>query len=420
MSAAPVVVGYDHLDPAFQTDPYPTWARMAQVGPVHRWDEVDAWVVVGHDAARAVLRDGEHYSPSRRYWKHHAPRDGDAGPRTQIEKVEDHGLFHVGADEHVRLRRLVSRAFTPASIEALAPRIQARVDGHLDRVERLAPRHEVDLVTELARTIPVEVIADYLGLSETHAAWFRERVDPVLLTTNPFLTPGDLDQAEQALAEIEVFLEDRFAERRAQTGDDLLSRLLAVEDEGERLSHSELFSLVVTLLLAGAETTSHLISLGTATLLEHPDQLARLRAEPDRWPSAIEELLRWSYIGYGVARFTRTAVAIPTGPEAVVDIPAGELVFVSIGAALRDASLDAAGQLDVTRIDSSGPPAARLETLAFGIGTHYCLGAALARLEGRIVLTSLFDRWPTLAFAGPPVHLDHFILRGLASLPVRW
>jgi cytochrome P450 len=413
MSLAPVIEGYDHLDPAFQADPYPTWAALATGGPVHRWEEVDAWVVVGYDAARAVLRDGDGFSPSHRYWKHHTPRD-PRRPPTQLEKIEDHGLFHVTADEHTRLRRLVSPAFTPASVRALAPRVHERVDGHL---ERLAPHGEADLVAALARVIPVEVIADYLGLADDHAAWFRERADAVLLTTNPFLPPADLAAAERALGEIEVFLEARFVELRAHPGDGLLSRLLAVEDDGERLSHDELFSLVVALLLAGAETTMHLISLGTATLLEHPDQLARLRAEPELWPNAIEELLRWSYIGKGVTRFTRTDVSIPVGNGDVIEVPAGELVFVSIGAALREHDADRPGALAADRFDITR---ASPESIAFGVGSHYCLGAALARLEGRVVLSSLFARFPTLRLSGPPTYLEHFVLRGLETLPVRW
>lgn len=397
---APTVASYDLTDPAFQADPYPRWSEIRAAGPVGYWADADALIVVGYEEARSVIQS-DLFSPSRLFYKHTPPRAEE--PSTIIERLEHTGLFHLGPADHLRIRRLISRAFTPASIEALRPQVRKLAR---DRIAPIAEAGSGDIAADVASLLPLEVIASYLGLDAGAAAWFRDNAAPVFKLTDPFVDDATKAEVETTLVEVEAFLTAEIDARRGKEPVDLLGRLVQVDETGDLLSPGELFALVMALLLAGAETTSNLITLGTLALCEHPDQLDKLVANQDLLPGAIEEMVRWSYIGTGIARFSVQDTTIGDLP-----VEAGNLVFVSIGAALRDpAYVTDPDRFDITR--PAGP------SIAFGVGAHYCIGAALARLEAFEVFSALLELCHPFELAGPAVFNGHPLLRGLSSLPV--
>jgi cytochrome P450 len=358
----------------------------------------EVWMVTGYEVARAALLDPRLIkSPNGR------------GPYTEqlpddITSAVDRHLLAVDPPDHGRLRRLVSAAFTRRRTELLAPRIQELTDGLLDALDgRTGP---VDLVTEFAFPLPITVICELLGIPEADRGQFRGWTGP--------LVGGRLAGFEaysSSLTAFVAYLRALIADKRQNPADDLLSALIAVRDEGDRLAEDELTSMVFLLLIAGHETTVNLIANGTRALLTHPGQLGLLRAQPDRLEAAIEELLRFD----GPLQSALPLQAATDLKLGGALIPAGDIVVVSLLAANRDRSrLPGADRLDLLRPET-GPH------LAFGHGIHHCLGAPLARLEGRIALGSLITRFPQLRLAVPAADLTRtpgLLMNGLVDLPV--
>jgi len=374
---------------------------LAARGPVHRIvlpHGGEGWLVTGYEAARALLTEPRLVKGG----PGHGPFIAELPP--DIAAAIDHHLLTLDPPDHTRLRRLVSAAFTRRRSERLAPRIQELTDALLDR---LAGHAEVDLITEFAYPLPISVICELLGIPESDRAEFRG-------WTRPLVAGGvaGFEAYSAAATALVGYLRALLARKRAAPADDLLSALVAVRDDGgDRLSENELTSMVYLLLLAGHETTVNLIGNGVWALLTHPAQLARLRARPDRMGPAVEELLRFDG-PLQSAIPTITAAPVRIGE---VDVPAGEVVVISLLAANRDlARTPAADRLDLTRAESPH--------LAFGHGIHHCLGAPLARIEARIALGSLLTRFPDLQLAVPAaelVRLPGLLMNGLAELPVR-
>jgi len=371
------------------------YAALAARGPVHRVQLPGgpmAWLVTSRDAARAALTHPglSKGGPAR------APYAGELPPG--IAAAINHHMLAMDPPDHTRLRKLVSAAFTRRRTEALAPGIQQLADDLLDR---LAEQDEADLITAVAYPLPIAVICRLLGVPDGDHHLFRE-------WTAPLVVGGDMAGVEAftaAASALVTYVRELLAEKRRRPADDLLSALVAVRDGGDQLSEDELTSMVYLLLLAGHETTVNLIGNGVLALLTHPDQLARLRAEPERLPAAVEELLRFD----GPLQSAIPAIATEPVELAGVPIPEGANVVVGLLAANRDPD-----RFDITR----EPPG----HLAFGHGVHHCLGAPLARLEGRIALGSLIARFPDLRLAVPPaeiVRTPGFLMNGLAALPVR-
>jgi cytochrome P450 len=364
------------------------------------------WLVTGYADVREVLADP------------HVVRDGTgvAGPLVdELPPGVAEGLFrhmlNQNPPDHGRLRRLVSAAFTRRRVEAMAPRIQQLTDALLDRLRATAPHDRpVDLVAALAAPLPVRVIGDLLGVPEHDFPRFRA-------WTRPLVT-GALagrDAYVEAAVGMLGLLRDLVANRRLTPGDDLLSALVAARDgtDGmgdDRLDEDELTSAGFLLLAAGHETTVNLIANGVHALLTHPGQLALLRERPDLLPAAIEELLRHD----GPVQVTLPYVASAPVHVGGVTIPAGEIVVPSLTAAGRDpARFRGPERVDVTRGDSGH--------VAFGHGIHHCLGAPLARLEGRIAIGTLLARFPDLRPAVPAaalVRTPGLLMNGFAELPV--
>jgi cytochrome P450 len=390
--------GLDPFLPEYRADPYPLYHKLRQLDPVHRSPD-GAWVVTRHVDATAVLRDPR-FSSNPSHLGGERPR---VGPRRLDSKV----LLFLDAPDHTRLRSLVSKAFTPAVVRRLRPRVEELVAGLLDRARE---RGSIELIADLAYPLPVAVICELLGVPEADRGSFGSWSSDASRLLDRDL---DLDEAtvERGTAAIVAFTEyfgGLVQQRKQDPRDDLASGLIAVEEAGERLSWEELFATIILLFLAGHETTVNLIGNGMLALLRHPEQLERLRRDPALGPTAVEEVLRYESPVHVTARIATVDLEVGGVP-----VGAGEQVIVAVAAANRDPAVFAdPDQLDVGRRDN--------RHLSFSAGMHYCLGAALARLEGEVAFGALLREFETIELADPEPSLrDHFVLRGLRSLPLR-
>jgi cytochrome P450 len=394
-------------DDATRDDPYELFASVREAGPVHHVDMVDghdAWLVIGHDAARAALND-ERLSKDMQAAKAFDPdivSDGLPGPAFARH------MLAVDPPDHTRLRGLVAPAFGKSRIAALEPAVERIADMLLDELEGRG-NEVVDLVHDYALPLPFAVIGALLGIPPVMQPqlhdWFRTLLQP--WSVSP---PADAVAASDAIVETLAELVDL---HRDHPADDLIGVLVTASDEGDQLTDQEVLSTLFQLIVAGHDTTTSLIGNGIVDLLDHPDDLRLLAAEPDRIPDAVEEMLRFSApVPHATFRVTTEAVSFDG-----VEIPAHEQVLVCIAGANRDPAVrDEPTSFDVTR-----PPR---HHLGFGHGIHFCLGAPLARLEGRIAFAALLRRFPDLRLAVPREdlawsHGDGLVLRGLAALPVR-
>ncbi|NJN17830.1 MAG: cytochrome P450 [Oscillochloris sp.] len=358
--------------------------------------------VVGYQAAKQILGDHERFVKDVRNTVPPAQRS-PAEPANDMFSLLYNNMLGTDRPDHTRLRALVSRAFTSRHIQALAPRIQAIAD---QLIAAFATQAEIDLIDAFAFPLPIIVICELLGVPVEDRASFRR-------WSHAFI--GIADQAYaygQSLTEFVQYISRMIAERRANPRNDLISSLVHAEEQGDRLSEQELFSMIALLIVAGHETTVNLIGNGMAALLQHPDQAALLQREPALIDAAIEEFLRYAGpVEMATMRYAAEDVQI----EGIM-IRCGTPVVVVLAAANRDpAAFADAAALDITR-DAR-------KHVGFGYGVHYCLGAPLARLEAAIAFNTLLARLPGLQLAVPANQLQYnegTIVRGLIRLPVRW
>ncbi|MET9423461.1 cytochrome P450 [Streptomyces sp. NPDC006540] len=401
MAATPIVDLRD-FGPDFVRDPYPVYARLRAKAPVHRVldpDGEEIWLVLGHDTARAAFTDPR---LSRDWIK--------SGDVSQIINTgqDQPALAHMlmsDPPDHTRLRRLVTKGFTPRRIDALAPRIQQITDELLDAM-LAEPSRRADLIAAFAFPLPMTVICDLLGVPELDRDAFRRWSNEMVARTSP-------EAEARAYEEMPAYLAELIAAKRARPGDDLLSALIhAADADGDRLSPEELIGMSVLLLIAGHETTVNLIGNGMRALFSHPDQLAALRADFGLLDGAIEEMLRYD----GPVETCTDRLALEDVEIGGVTIPAGSTVLITMADADRDpARFKDPDRFDIRR-DARGH-------IAFGHGLHYCLGAPLARLEGRIAFRTLLERCPDLAQDADEADLPWMpglLIRGVRRLPVRW
>jgi cytochrome P450 len=394
------VVDLSALGEDFRRDPYPVYAALRARGPVHRViipEGHEAWLVVGYEAGRAVLNDPR----LSKVWSNAAP---ELGVRTVAS-----GLSMLSTDPpvHSRLRKLVSREFTPGRVQAMAPRVQALADDMLDAMAK-EPSQRGDLVEALAFPLPITVICELLGVPHLHRDQFRT-------WSNTAFSASSAQERMEAAKGMNDYLVGLLADKRERRADDLLSALIHTADEGgDRLNAEELLGMAWVLLVAGHETTVNLIANGVLALLTHPEQLAALRADPDAlMDGAVEEILRYD-----------GPVETPTYRFSTAPIEVGDTVIPGDGrlvlVALADADRDPARFPDPDRFDIRRDARGHI---AFGHGIHYCLGAPLARLEARIALRGLLDRFPDLALDIDPADIPWrggLLIRGPERLPVRW
>ena len=398
-----VTAEFNPFAPGMLADPYPMYNALRQHSPVHWSGLMEAWVLSRFEDVDFVLTDPR-FSADRsrarnRFAQMAAQQQQQFGPLGRAPTM-------LGSDppEHTRLRRLVSKAFTPRAVEDLRPRIQEIVDHLLDSLEG---RSDFELVRELAYPLPVIVIAEMLGVPPEDRDRFKHWSDTVVATLGgPFTPPDVLERARQSIEELAEYIRDVVKQRRRQPKGDLISGLVAAEEKGQVLSEDEIISSTILLLIAGNETTTHLISNGILALLKSPDQLERLKNEPSLMPSAVEELLRYAGPVQATGRVAMEEVEI--AGQAVKE---GEIAFVLLAAANRDpAKFENPDQLDVAR----NP----VDHLALGDGIHFCLGAPLARAEAQIAIGTVLRRFPKLSQAGEPEWGGTFIIRGVKHLPL--
>ncbi|MEU6510507.1 cytochrome P450 [Streptomyces sp. NPDC046942] len=378
--------------------PYDVYRRLRDTAPVQRIagpDGTPAWLVTRYEDVRAALAD-----PRLSLDK----RSGAAGryKGLSLPPALDANLLNMDPPDHTRIRRLVGRAFTPRRVEQLRAPIRRTADRLLDA---LGPHGSTDLVASYAAPLPITVICDLLGIPEGDRLDFRQWTDCL---TAP--DPARPDASKKAIASMLGFLTRLVAAKREEPADDLLSDLIAVRDDGDRLGEEELMSLAFLILFAGYENTVQLIGNSVLALLQAPDQLAALRKDPAQLPAAVEEFARHEGpMLLAMRRFPVEDVTI-----AGVTIPAGETVWVSLSAANRDPDrFPDPDRLDLSR-DAAGH-------LALGHGIHYCLGAPLARAETEIALAALLERLPELALADTELSWRPSMrARGLRALPVTY
>ncbi len=389
----------------FHADPQRYYRRWRESGPVHRVrlaDGVDGWVIIGYAEGRAALNDPRlRKSAAEVYEIFDRRRDSGVVANAETQALAEH-MLNTDPPDHTRLRKLVVKAFTPRRTAALRPRIEEISAALLDEMAR---HDEVDLLEAFANPLPVTVICELLGVP------FEDRSDFQAWTRVLVGSVGGIQDRNVASVAMSEYLRKLVAAKRLEPGEDLLSDLVHVRDAGDRLSESELVAMVFLLLVAGHETTVNLIGNGTYALLRNRSQLEALRADPAAVPAAVEEFLRYDGpVGWATVRYTAEPVRIGG-----IDIPAGELVYVSLAAGNHDpARYRAPDSLDI-----AGDPSGHL---AFGHGIHFCVGAPLARLEAEIAFTALLRRFPDLSLAQPefaPRWHHGALIRGLEELPVR-
>jgi cytochrome P450 len=402
------------LSPAVRRRPHGQYRVLRAVDPVHH-SPFGLWVLSRHADVVAALRRSS-------FGNDEAKADMDSltpGPlrplisRQRPARVEgrflevfENSMLFRDPPDHTRLRALVAKAFTPKRVEAVAGRVGALVD---ELLERPSARGRIELMSEFAYPLPARVICELLGVPKDDEPMIVSRA-PALATgldPAPMRTPETVAAANEATTVLVDYLDGLIAERRRSPGDDLLSALLAAEEAGETLSNDELISTLLLLLIAGHETTANLIGNGVLALLRHPDQLARLRDDSGLDHDAIEELLRYDGPIQMIERITLEPVEIG-GRQ----IPQGRIVICLVSAANRDpAAFERPEGLDLAR--SPNPHA------AFGGGAHFCIGAALARMEGRIAIVRLVRRFPQLRLLTTKIEWrPSFTIRGLRRLPL--
>ena len=396
------------FDRAFIDDPYPAYAWLREHSPVHRTrlpNGVEAYLVTRYEDVRSVLADPRLSKNAATSFPGWTP--GRTGiPGEHRSGVAAH-LLNLDPPDHTRLRRLVSKAFTPRRIAEFEPQIRRIADELLDECERTAREGDgtVDLIRGYACPLPVAVILEMLGVPAEDQAIFHEWAFGVVDRS------GSRGGVGRSVKRIRGYLRTLIHKKRLNPGEDLLTALVRASDDGEQLSEDEAASMAFILLFAGFETTINLVGNGTLALLTHPQQRARLLAEPGLLENAVEELMRYDGpVEFGTWRFTTEPISVGD-----VRIPAGEPVLAVLAAADRDPKRFAEPDvLDLGR--------AATGHLALGQGIHFCIGAPLARLEGRIGFERLLGRYPEVALAGPAETLRRhsgLIMRGLYELPVR-
>ena len=380
-------ISFDPRAKALVSDPYPLYARLRTEDPVHRMRLLDGWALTKYRDVNAVLRDYRRFSNM-----------DVQGGRVQTGPVS---MLRLDPPAHTRLRSLVSQAFTPKAIERLRPKIQRISDRLLDKV---ADQPRFDLVSSLAYPFPVTVIAEMLGIPAEDLDRFEKWSNDIALSVEPLLNNEEIQRVLNARKELNEYFEEIIALRRRSPRDDMISALIEAEEQGEKLSHVELTTTLTLLLVAGNETTRNLIGNGMLALLSHPEQLHLLRRNPDLLGSAVSETLRYDS---PVQLNGRSALEdVEIGGRT---IRKGQIVISVIGAANRDPEVfENPDKLDIRRNSS--------RHLAFGRGIHYCLGAPLAELEGRIALAGILRRFPSIRLAAEPERRPQTVLRGVKSL----
>lgn len=397
------LAGLDFEDPAVRANPYPIYRQLRETAPIYASPvEERAWTLTRFADCEAVLRDPRWSSNPT----HRPIVPGEQiDMRTGMSYAGVNILLFIDPPDHTRLRKLVSKAFTPRTVERLRPHIQEIVDGLLDDA---AERGGLDVVADLGYVVPVTVICELLGVPVEDRALFGPWSSDATRLLDGVLDDETTSRGMTGVMQIIQYMNGLIDDHRSSPRDDLLSALIAAEDEGDRLTEDELRTTALLLFVAGHETTMNLIGNGMNALLSNRDQFDRLHDDPSLIVSAVEELLRFDGPVHGTGRVA-TVDGLEVGGQT---FQRGDQMFTLLAAANRDPErFDDPDRLDIGRNDS--------HHLAFSYGIHYCLGAALARVEGQVAIGSLVSRFPNMErITDPVLYRDHFVLRGLNELRV--
>jgi len=388
-------------------DPYPTYTRLLEEGPLHYVDVGSKWAVwsvFSHAECSSIAKDPRCSAKRAQQMLLPLPLSRQA-EFSELARMLSLWLIFMDPPEHTRLRKLLNKGFSPAAIEALRTQVEALVDRMLGP---LKPGMEADLLREFANPMPVGIISEMMGVPEalhgTFVDWSRAIA---VFRGSPNRTVEHAQAAQDAMIHFTDYFRKTVAERKRHKGNDLISLLIDIEEEGEVLTEEELYAQCIALLFAGHETTRNLIGNGMYTLLQHPEQTAELRENPGMIRSAVEELLRYESPVQFTARVLKEDIEV-CGQR----IPKKWTILCMLGAANRDPKrFKDPNQLDLKRLNN--------QHLAFSAGPHACIGSQLARLEGQVAILKLVQRFPKMKLAGPqPEWASTFGLRGLKSLPV--
>jgi cytochrome P450 len=388
-------------------DPYPTYARLHEEGPLHYVDVGSKWAVwsvFSHAECSSIAKDPRLSAKRARQMLLPLPLSRQS-EFSELARMLGLWLIFMDPPEHTRLRKLLNKGFSAAAVEGLRPQAEAIVDQMLKPLQHGS---EVELMSEFANPMPVRIISELLGVPQAlHGTFVNASRAIAVFRGNPNRTVEEARAAQDALIELTEFFRKTVAERRRNKGSDLISLLIDIEEEGEVLTEEELYAQCIALLFAGHETTRNLIGNGMYTLLQHPQETAELRERPEMIRSAVEELLRYESPVQFTARVLKEDIEV-CGQQ----IRKGWTVLCMLGAANRDPKqFKEPNQLDLKRLNN--------QHLAFSAGLHFCIGAQLARLEGQVSIQNLVQRFPEMKLAGPrPEWASTFGFRGLKSLPV--
>jgi cytochrome P450 len=398
-------VAFDPFEPGFDAWPYDQYRRLREADPVHWSDVLSGWVLTRYEDVTRVLRDHSVSSDLDRAKP--SPVVDLLRARAGRNAAQRDGMTLVLMDdpEHARIRKLMQPLFTARSIEQLRASIQERVDEHLDR---LGSSGEAELISDFAYPLPVEVFCDMLGIAAEEGPRFRSWTAAVAQSLDLVISEEDYDACMVLLEEMQEYLSDAAEAKRAAPTDDVLSRLVTAEVDGERFSHNDLVPQLITLYVAGHEPTTALIGNGLVALFRHPDQLAALQEDPSLVPDAVQELLRFDGPNQFVRRVATTEMTI--GDRTIDE---GDVLYLGVGAANHDPE-QWGEDADAVRIDRAEAPL----HVQFGLGIHHCMGSHLARLQAEVALTSMFARLPGLRPAGDPTWAGRSTLRSVSTVPI--
>ena len=404
-----MAVDYDPRRKEEIADPFPTFARLRQGDPVHWSDILGGWVLTRYCDVRAALFDRRLSADRITPFRDHLPPAQQGELSDLLAMLGLWAVFN-DAPEHTRRRGLLNKAFTPRTVAGLRPAIAALVERLIDD---LAEREQFDLIADFAYPLPATVIAGMIGVPAADLDRFKRWSDDIAVFVGSALsTPNKRERALGGAREMADYFRAMVAEHRGRPREDILSALIAAEEDGVGLGENEIVASCILLLFAGHETTTNLIGNGMLALLRHPDQLALLRARPELAPDAVEEMLRYDGPTQAMTRIAREDLDFAGANGERRLVRRGERIFALLNAANRDPEIFAEPErFLVARTDN--------RHLSFGYGPHFCLGAPLARLEAQIGVAALLRRRPALALADDqPEWSDSFVLRGVKALRV--
>ena len=395
--------------PEFRTNPYLMYHRLRSENPINRSSFGGDWVVTRYQDVKTILRD-------RRVSSHDRPNSiaqkskylqNQGKNLNALAEASNKFLFYTNPPSHTRLRRLVSQAFSPIAIERMRPQIQTIVDGYLKKARN---QGKIDIIADFAEPLPVQVIARMLGIPPNDA---RDRVHQwaqiLSRILDSLVSLEEYEAMNKAIEEFQDYLRDLIAQREKDPQDDLISYLIAARDDNDKLSQYEVLSTCIVLFMAGEETTINTIGNGMLALLHHPEQMEKLKKEPEIIQMAVEEILRYDSPVQITSRLASETLEI--GGHT---IEKGERILLFLGAANRDpAQFPDPDRFDILRQEN--------QHLAFGDGIHRCLGAALARLQAEIAIISLVQQLPNLELASDKLEWrKNMVLRGVRTCPVKF